>query len=311
MLKAVLPNNLYTTVEACLTCPHSRYMVYWYMGHSFGTDEILSTALPADAQHQHLFTRIHAIGGNRVKLADAAGEAIRPYFRKPLRVDDKPDLTPVTAADRAAEQAMRALLEGQFPDHGIVGEEFGRVREGSEFVWTLDPIDGTKSFISGVPLFGTLIALTRDKRPILGVIDQPISRERWVGAARRPTTLNGVVVHCRTCPELATATLFATTPDMFKETDAAAFARVSAAVKLTRFGADCYAYGLLAAGFIDLVLEASLKPYDFCAMIPIVEGAGGVATDWQGSNLDLASEGRILVAGDRHAHQAALALLAS
>ena len=206
---------------------------------------------------------------------------------------------------------MRALLEGQFPDHGIVGEEFGRVREGSEFVWTLDPIDGTKSFISGVPLFGTLIALTRDKRPILGVIDQPISRERWVGAARCPTTLNGVVVHCRTCPELATATLFATTPDMFKETDAAAFARVSAAVKLTRFGADCYAYGLLAAGFIDLVLEASLKPYDFCAMVPIVEGAGGVATDWQGSNLDLASEGRILVAGDRHAHQAALALLAS
>ena len=206
---------------------------------------------------------------------------------------------------------MRALLEGQFPDHGIVGEEFGRVREGSEFVWTLDPIDGTKSFISGVPLFGTLIALTRDKRPILGVIDQPISRERWVGAARRPTTLNGVVVHCRTCPELAAATLFATTPDMIKERDAAAFAWVSAAVKLTRFGADCYAYGLLAAGFIDLVLEASLKPYDFCAMVPIVEGAGGVATDWQGSNLDLASEGRILVAGDRHAHQAALALLAS
>jgi inositol-phosphate phosphatase/L-galactose 1-phosphate phosphatase/histidinol-phosphatase len=224
-------------------------------------------------------------------------------------VDDKPDLTPVTAADRAAEQAMRALLEGQFPDHGIVGEEFGRVREDSEFVWTLDPIDGTKSFISGVPLFGTLIALTRDKRPILGVIDQPISRERWVGATGRPTTLNGVVVHCRTCPELATATLFATTPDMFKERDAAAFARVSAAVKLTRFGADCYAYGLLAAGFIDLVLEASLKPYDFCAMVPIVEGAGGVATDWQGSNLDLASDGRILVAGDRRAYQAALALL--
>jgi inositol-phosphate phosphatase/L-galactose 1-phosphate phosphatase/histidinol-phosphatase len=215
----------------------------------------------------------------------------------------------VTAADRAAEQAMRALLKGQFPDHGIVGEEFGRVREDSEFVWTLDPIDGTKSFISGVPLFGTLIALTRDKRPILGVIDQPISRERWVGAAGRPTTLNGVVVHCRTCPELGTATLFATTPDMFKERDAAAFARVSAAVKLTRFGADCYAYGLLAAGFIDLVLEASLKPYDFCAMVPIVEGAGGVATDWQGSNLDLASDGRILVAGDRGTHQAALALL--
>lgn len=242
-------------------------------------------------------------------MADAAGVAIRPYFRKPLVVDDKADLTPVTAADRAAEQAMRSLIETRFPDHGIVGEELGRVRADAELVWTLDPIDGTKSFISGVPLFGTLIALTRRGRPILGVIDQPISRERWVGAAGRPTTLNGETVHCRACPGLAAATLFATTPDMFKGLDAKAFARVSAAVKLTRFGADCYAYGVLAAGFVDVVLEASLKPYDFCAIIPIVEGAGGVATDWRGAALDLASDGRVLIAGDRRAHQAALALL--
>jgi inositol-phosphate phosphatase / L-galactose 1-phosphate phosphatase / histidinol-phosphatase len=244
-----------------------------------------------------------------LSLADAAGEAIRPYFRKPLTVDDKADLTPVTAADRAAELAMRSLIEERFPGHGILGEEFGRVREDAEFVWTLDPIDGTKSFISGVPLFGTLIALTRAKRPILGIIDQPISRERWVGVAGRATTLNSAVVYCRACPGLAGATLFATTPDMFKDIDAMAFARVSSAVKLTRFGADCYAYGLLAAGFIDLVLEANLKPYDFCAMVPIVEGAGGVATDWQGAPLDLDSDGRILVAGDRRAHQAAMALL--
>jgi len=243
-------------------------------------------------------------------LADAAGEAIRPYFRQPLTVDDKADLTPVTAADRAAEQAMRSLIESRFPEHGIIGEEFGRIRENAEFMWTLDPIDGTKSFISGVPLFGTLIALTRAKRPILGIIDQPISRERWVGVARRPTTLNGAVVHCRACAGLAAATLFATTPDMFKGGDAAAFARMSAAAKLTRFGADCYAYGLLAAGFIDLVLEADLKPYDFCPMVPIVEGAGGLATDWRGTPLDLASEGRVLIAGDRHTHEAALALLA-
>ena len=244
-----------------------------------------------------------------LRLADAAGEAIRPHFRKPLVVDDKADLTPVTAADRAAEQVMRGLVETEFPDHGIVGEEFGRVREEAELVWTLDPIDGTKSFISGVPLFGTLIALTRGKRPILGIIDQPISRERWVGVVGRPTVMNGAVVRCRACPALAAATLFATTPDMFKEADAEVFARVSAAVKLTRFGADCYAYGLLAAGFIDLVLEASLKPYDFCAMVPIVEGAGGVATDWRGAELDLASDGRILVAGDRRTHEAAMALL--
>jgi inositol-phosphate phosphatase / L-galactose 1-phosphate phosphatase / histidinol-phosphatase len=242
-------------------------------------------------------------------LADAAGEEIRPHFRKPLAVEDKADLTPVTAADRAAEAVMRRLIEARFPGHGIIGEEFGRVREDAEFLWVLDPIDGTKSFISGVPLFGTLIALTRSGDPILGVIDQPISRERWVGATGRSTTLIGAAIHSRACSSLAAATLFATTPDMFKGQDAASFARVSATVKLTRFGADCYAYGLLAAGFIDLVLEASLKPYDFCAMVPIVEGAGGVATDWRGRALDLASDGRILVAGDRRAHQAALALL--
>lgn len=244
-----------------------------------------------------------------LRLADAAGEVIRPYFRQPLAVDDKPDLSPVTAADRAAEEAMRALIEDRFPEHGIVGEEFGRARDDAEFVWVLDPIDGTKSFISGVPLFGTLIALTRHRRPILGIIDQPISRERWVGLAGRPTSLNGAVVHCRPCSALDAATLFATTPDMFKKPDAAAFARVSGSVKLTRFGADCYAYGLVAAGFIDLVLEASLKPYDFCAMVPIVEGAGGIATDWRGSGLDLDSDGRILVAGDRRMHRAALDLL--
>ncbi len=242
-------------------------------------------------------------------LADAAGAAIRPYFRHPIAIDDKPDLTPVTAADRAAEEAMRGLIERRFPRHGVIGEEFGRLREEAEFVWVLDPIDGTKSFISGVPLFGTLIALTREGKPILGIIDQPISGERWIGAAGRPTFLNGAPIHCRPCPKLAAATLFATTPDMFTGADAAAFARVKAAVKLARFGADCYAYGLLAAGFIDLVLEASLKPYDFCAIIPIVEGAGGVATDWRGKALDLASDGRVLMAGDRDLHRAALALL--
>src|SRR5271155_1686174 len=243
------------------------------------------------------------------ELADAAGAVIRPAFRTRLVIDAKPDLSPVTAAARAAESAMRRLIEARFPAHGIIGEEFGREREAAELVWVLDPIDGTKSFISGVPLFGTLIALTRARRPILGVIDQPISRERWVGTTGRPTTLNGTAIRCRGCATLDGATLFATTPDMFKGDDAASFARVSAAVKLTRFGADCYAYGLVATGFVDLVLEASLKPYDFCAMVAIVEGAGGVASDWQGQALNLASDGRVAIAGDARAHAAALALL--
>lgn len=244
------------------------------------------------------------------ELADAAGEAVRPAFRTALAVDDKPDASPVTAADRAAEAAMRQLIEARFPEHGIIGEEFGAVRENAEFVWVLDPIDGTKSFISGVPLFGTLIALVHGGRPILGIIDQPISRERWLGVAGRPTTLNGVPVHCRSCRGLAAATLFATTPDMFLGPDVAAFARVAAAAKLVRYGADCYAYGLVAAGFVDLVVEASLKPYDFCPMVAIVEGAGGVASDWQGRALDLASDGRVVVAGDRRTLGATLALLA-
>jgi inositol-phosphate phosphatase / L-galactose 1-phosphate phosphatase / histidinol-phosphatase len=205
---------------------------------------------------------------------------------------------------------MRRLIAARFPDHGIIGEEFGREREDAEFVWVLDPIDGTKSFISGVPLFGTLIALARRGRPILGIIDQPISRERWIGAAGRPTLFNGAPIRVRPCPSLAAATLFATSPDMFVGADRDAFGRVAEAVKLVRFGADCYAYGLVALGFIDLVIESSLKPYDFSAMLPIIEGAGGIASDWRGVELTVVSDGRVVIAGDRRAHQAALELLA-
>ena len=244
-----------------------------------------------------------------VELADIAGAAIRPYFRTVLMVDDKADLSPVTAADRAAELAMRRLIAQRYPEHGIIGEEFGREREDAEFVWVLDPIDGTKSFISGVPLFGTLIALARRGRPVLGIIDQPISRERWIGAEGRETTHNGRPARCRPCAGIGAATVFATTPDMFKGADVDRFARVAGAAKLVRYGADCYAYGLVALGFVDVVIEASLKPYDFSAMLPIVEGAGGVATDWQGAPLGLASDGRVLIAGDKRTHGDALALL--
>jgi inositol-phosphate phosphatase/L-galactose 1-phosphate phosphatase/histidinol-phosphatase len=243
------------------------------------------------------------------ELADAAGAAIRPYFRTVLAVDDKADLSPVTVADRAAEAVMRQLIAARFPAHGIIGEEYGRERDNAEFVWVLDPIDGTKSFISGVPLFGTLIALAWHGKSILGVIDQPISRERWVGAQGRATTHNGTPIRCRPCAGIGAATVFATTPDMFKGTDADAFARVARVAKLVRFGGDCYAYGLVALGFADVVIEASLKTYDFSAMLPIIEGAGGVATDWQGAPLDLASDGRVLIAGDKRTHSDALALL--
>jgi inositol-phosphate phosphatase/L-galactose 1-phosphate phosphatase/histidinol-phosphatase len=243
-------------------------------------------------------------------LADAARGIIRRYFRRKIAVDDKSDLTPVTIADREAEAAMRRLIEARFPEHGIIGEEHGRTRETARRVWVLDPIDGTKSFISGIPLFGTLIALCEGGRPVLGVIDQPILGERWVGAAGQPTTLNGAPVHCRPCPRLAQATLFSTAPDlMFQGADAAGFARLRAQVKLTRTGADCYAYAQLASGFIDLVVEGQLKPYDYCALAPVIEGAGGVITDWQGRALDLASDGRVIACGDPALAPAARAAL--
>jgi inositol-phosphate phosphatase / L-galactose 1-phosphate phosphatase / histidinol-phosphatase len=243
-------------------------------------------------------------------LADAAGAVIRPYFRQPIAVDDKSDTSPVTIADREAEQAMRALIAAEFPADGIFGEELGTVREDAEWVWVLDPIDGTKSFISGIPLFGTLIALLHRGRPVLGIIDQPISHERWRGVAGQASTHNGNAIRARQCTDLAAATLFATAPDMFRGADAEAFARLKARAKLTRHGGDCYAYGLVASGFIDLVVEASLKPYDYCAIVPVVEGAGGAMTDWQGKPLGLASDGRVIAAGDRALHKAALALLA-
>ena len=233
------------------------------------------------------------------RLADESGAIIRRYFRRKIAIDQKADLTPVTIADRAAERAMRRLINRQFPAHGIFGEEFGRVGADAEYVWVLDPIDGTKSFISGVPLFGTLIALAHRGRPILGVINQPILRERWVGALGRKTTLNGKPVKTRACASLDRATLYATSPDLFVERNAAAFEGLRKMVKLARFGADCYAYALLASGFIDLVVEAGLKPYDFCALAPVIEGAGGTMTDWQGRPLDFGSDGRVVASGDQ------------
>ena len=245
-------------------------------------------------------------------LADAAGAVVRRYFRQKIAVDDKSDLTPVTIADREAEAAMRQLIEARFPAHGIIGEEHGRLRPDAEHVWVLDPIDGTKSFISGIPLFGTLIALTQRGRPVLGVIDQPILRERWLGAAGRATTLNGAPVRTRACASLSAATLFSTAPEiMFKGADAAGFARLRGAVKLARNGADCYAYAQLASGFIDLVVEAGLKPYDYCALVPVIEGAGGIVTDWQGGALDLRSDGRVVACGDPRLAAAARAALAA
>ncbi|HVJ50956.1 MAG TPA: histidinol-phosphatase [Aliidongia sp.] len=244
------------------------------------------------------------------RLADAAGAVIRPYFRQRVDIIDKADASPVTIADRDSEAAMRALIAERFPEHGIVGEEHGAERADAEFVWVLDPIDGTKSFISGVPLFGTLIALLYRGRPVLGILDQPISRERWVGIAGRPSTLDGAPIRTRACTDVAAATIFSTTPDMFKGEEVERFARVRSAAKLVRYGSDCYAYGLCALGFVDAVIESSLKLYDFAALIPIIEGAGGTVTDWRGRAPGMEGDGRILACGDAALHAALVRLLA-
>jgi inositol-phosphate phosphatase/L-galactose 1-phosphate phosphatase/histidinol-phosphatase len=247
------------------------------------------------------------------QLAERMADRVRPLlaqaFRDEIRFDLKEDASPVTAADRAAEREMRSVIAAECPDHGILGEEHGSERLDAAWVWVIDPIDGTKSFVSGKPLFGTLIALLRDGRPVLGVIEMPALAERWVGVAGRPTTWNGRPVTARACATLADAWLYATSPQMFVGEDAAAFERLRRTTFATLYGADLYAYGLLARGRIDLVCEASLKPYDYCAAVPVIEGAGGRITDWQGRALGLDSDGRVLAAGDARCHAAALATL--
>jgi inositol-phosphate phosphatase/L-galactose 1-phosphate phosphatase/histidinol-phosphatase len=242
-------------------------------------------------------------------LADAGGRIVRRYFRTGVEVLGKSDASPVTIADRAAEKRMRAMIEAEFPGHGIVGEEFGAARAEAEFVWVLDPIDGTKSFICGVPLFGTLIALLHKGRPVVGIIDQPVSRERWLGVAGRPTRFNGRPIATRRCRNLSLATLFATSPTMFSGENGVAFERLRKSVKLPRYGSDCYAYGLLASGFVDIVVEAGLKPHDYLAQVPIIEGAGGRLTDWEGRRLGLGSGPRICAVGDRRLHRRVLETL--
>jgi len=204
---------------------------------------------------------------------------------------------------------MRRLIVAECPGHGIHGEELGQERLDAEWVWVLDPIDGTKAFISGLPIFGCLIALCRNGRPVLGVIDQPITRERWIGAAGVPSTLNGAPVRVRACAGLAAATMLTTAPDMMDGPAAEPYERLRSAVKLSRFGGDCYAYAMLASGHVDLVVERKLKPFDYAALVPVIEQAGGRISDWTGKALDLASDGQVVAAGDARVHAAALAML--
>ena len=246
------------------------------------------------------------------QLADAARDVLLHYFRQPLGIIDKADESPVTVADREAETRMREIIAKAFPDHGVVGEEHGPDRADAEYVWVLDPVDGTKAFISGVPVFGTLIALVHRGRPVLGVMDQPVTRERWLGVAGRSTMLNGAPV--RTAPRgaLSDAVLWSTSPHMFDEVEAdrAGFARLRDSVKFAHYGGECYQYAMLASGQIDLVAEGDMEPYDYLAHVAIIEGAGGVITDWRGEPLGLESGDKVLAAASPELHKSARRLLA-
>lgn len=245
------------------------------------------------------------------RLADAAGEVLRRHFRQRIEVDAKADLSPVTAADQEAEAAMRAILEADRPRDGILGEEYGVTRPDARRLWVLDPIDGTRAFIAGRATFGTLIALIERDLPVLGIIDQPIAGERWVGQLGEwpGTRLNGVPVKVRPCPALGAAHLATTHPNAFSAAGHAGFHRIARLVRDTLLGGDCHNYGLLAAGHLDLVIEEGLKLHDWAALVPVVLGAGGVMTDWRGEPLRVGSSGAVIAAGDRRVHAEVLARL--
>jgi histidinol phosphatase-like enzyme (inositol monophosphatase family) len=232
--------------------------------------------------------------------ADVAGAVVRPFFRAGVAADLKSDRYPVTIADRSAEQAMRAVLSERCPDHGILGEEFGLDRPDARYRWVLDPIDGTRAFITGRPTFGTLIALLDGDTSVLGVIDQPVTGERWIGAAGRATIFRGGFggrAGCRSCASLADAELSCTSPEMLGS-DQARWQRLAGGVKRNYWGGDCYAHGLLALGQIDVIAETTMKLWDWAALVPVVEGAGGKVTDWSGHKLHPGGDGRVLSVGD-------------
>lgn len=244
------------------------------------------------------------------RLADAAGEVSRSYFRRDPAVEFKALNNPVTEADHAVEARLREMISDTYPGHGVIGEEQAPVNPEAEFVWVIDPIDGTQLFITGVPLFTCLIALVQGARPVLGIIDQPVLGDRWIGARGQATSFNGHAVRTRACENLDDAVLCTSNPAYFEGPDIAAFKRLRDASHWTHYGGDSYGVGLIANGSMDIAVESDLGVHDFCAWAPVIEGAGGVASDWRGAPLSLQTGDKILVSGDAGLHDQALARLA-
>ena len=241
------------------------------------------------------------------ELAEASRAILNAAGAAAPAVEMKEDASPVTAADRRVEETLRSMIAERFPAHGILGEEHGSTSPDAEYVWVIDPIDGTLAFVAGVPVFGTLIGLAHEGRPLLGVIDHPRTADRWVGGPGRPTTWNRAPVRVRTGRGLAEAFLTTSNPDLFSAPERRAFDRLRSAVQMTLYGASCYAYGLLASGRTDIGIDGGFDIFDMLAPAAVIQGAGGVVTDWQGGAITLAWRGRVIAAGDPQLHRAALA----
>lgn len=247
-------------------------------------------------------------------LADLSEPIARKYFRLPNGEIVKEDKSPVTLADREIEEILRAEIEKKFPDHGIIGEEFGIRNKDADYQWIIDPIDGTASFIIGRPTFGTLIALAYKGKIILGVINQPISRERWLGIDNEGAWFNGKLIKSRNCKDISQAIISSTSQFFFEKNDLEKFQKLSALAKYQRFGgvvygADCYGYALLASGFIDVIIEPQLQVYDYAAQIPLIKMAGGFIGDWEGNELKMQSNAKVLACGSEELYRKIVELL--
>ncbi len=242
-------------------------------------------------------------------LADEAGRLTREYFGKPLNIITKSDESPVTIADQAIEMCLREIIKRERPNDGILGEEFGSEQTKSDYTWVFDPIDGTKSFTIGRPTFGNLIGLCYRESPILGIINQPILNQRWIGQTGRQTTMNGQFVSCRPCSTLKDAIVGTGSATQITHNDPARLSRIEKATRYAVFQGDCYFYGLMANGFIDIIIEDCLGIHDFIALVPVIEGAGGVITGWNGEPKTLNGDPSLLCAGSKDIHQAIMRLI--
>ena len=243
-------------------------------------------------------------------LADEARTILREAGSAPTDIQYKADASPVTELDRRIEAHMRTFIDDRYPDHGILGEEHGNRDLDAELVWVLDPIDGTAPFIAGIPVYGTLIGLARHGRPYLGVIDHPATDDRWVGMSGSFARHNGKPVQARRCERIEDAFVTNSNPDFLDEEEMSAFTALKTRARYVQYGGSCYAYAMLASGRTDIGIDAKFDPFDVFAPAAVIEGAGGIITDWSGKGIDLQWQGQILAAGCTEMHEHAMSILA-